>query len=41
MAPFPQYAEYKLRNSNAYTQRFPLLVPYVGEVVFSNCCNPP
>lgn len=37
MAPFPQYAEYELRNSNAYTRRFPLLVPYVGEVVFPNC----
>ena len=34
MAPFPQYAEYELRNSNAYTRRFPLLAPYVGEVVF-------
>lgn len=37
MAPFPQYAEYELRNSNAYARRFPLLVPYVGEVVFPNC----
>ena len=37
MAPFPQYAEYELRDSNAYIRRFPLLVPYISEVVFSNC----
>ena len=36
MAPFPQYAEYELRNSNAYARRFPLLVPYVGEVADSD-----
>ena len=41
MAPFPQYAEYELRNSSGRTRVFPFFVPYVSEVAFPNCRNLP